>query len=283
MTITPIARQRRHTLYFLDRIRSFAPVFLDCEVDMTQVTAHRAEMSGRGTRYSFISYVLYAVGHALRAHPEANAAIRGHAWPRVARYDRVAVKLTMDSELDGHRIVLTAILPDADQASLDDIQRMVNRYRNGDAVHLPEFARVRLLHRIPWPIGPILFHVASSPLSRRPSTLGTVAVTSLGHRPVDGFYSVGGTTVTIGVGQVTDRPVARGGQVTIAPFMRLSLTFDHRVIDGAEAADVLADIKSALEKFDTDASRKAITNHDERRRGAEEVWPDARAGAENQR
>ena len=76
---------------------------------------------------------------------------------------------------------------------------------------------------------------------------GTLAITSLGHRPVDGFQSVGGTPVTLGVGRVMERPVVRDGQIVIGRIMRLSLAFDHRAFDGGEAADLLADIKTNLE------------------------------------
>jgi pyruvate/2-oxoglutarate dehydrogenase complex dihydrolipoamide acyltransferase (E2) component len=39
----------------------------------------------------------------------------------------------------------------------------------------------------------------------------------------------------------------REGRIVVAPVLRLSLAFDHRVIDGAEAADVLTEVKEALE------------------------------------
>jgi pyruvate/2-oxoglutarate dehydrogenase complex dihydrolipoamide acyltransferase (E2) component len=255
MNVRPIARQRRHTLYFLRGIRSFAPVFLDTEVDMSGVRAQRE--SSTGQRYSYVSYVLWAAGRALAAHPEANAAIRGGIRPRVARYDHVDAKLTLDAVLDGHRVVLTGILPGVDTADLAEIQRQVAHHRDLDHQTAPEFARVRALHRIPWPFGPLLFRLASAPLSRRPGALGTVAVTSLGHGPVDSFHSIGGTTITLGVGRVIDRPVVRDGQVVVAPVMRLSLTFDHRVIDGAEAADVLAAIRDRLEHVDAPATAEA--------------------------
>ncbi|MEU4746675.1 2-oxo acid dehydrogenase subunit E2, partial [Actinosynnema sp. NPDC023658] len=87
-------------------------------------------------------------------------------------------------------------------------------------------------------------------LTRRPGLLGTFAVTSLGHRPVDGFHSVGGTTITLGLGRTADRPVVRDGVVAVAPVMRLNLAFDHRVVDGAEAADVLAEIRAGLQGFE---------------------------------
>jgi pyruvate/2-oxoglutarate dehydrogenase complex dihydrolipoamide acyltransferase (E2) component len=242
---TPIARQRRHTLYFLDYAKSFAPVFLDTEVDMTAVRDHRHS----GARHSWVSYVLYAAGRVLREHPEANAAVSGHRWPKLTRHDSVHAKLTLDRRLDEQRVVLSAVLPDVHTASLADIQQRLEHYRDADPGQGPEFARVRALHRLPAPIGALAFRLATRSPRGRAKTMGTVAVTSLGHRAVDGFHSVGGTTVTLGVGRVLDRPVVREGKVTVAPVMRLSLAFDHRVIDGAEAADVLTELKAALEEF----------------------------------
>jgi pyruvate/2-oxoglutarate dehydrogenase complex dihydrolipoamide acyltransferase (E2) component len=242
--ITPIARQRRHTLYFLRETRAFAPVFLDTEVDMSEVKARRA-----GGGWSTVSCVLYAAARVLASHPEANAAVLDGIKPRVARYTGVHGKVTLDKTLNGHRIVLAAVLRDLDRASLDDIQRQIEHYRDGDPATMPEFAALRTLHGLRWLGAYRAFRKVVRPLERRSAIWGTFSVTSLGHRPVDSFHSVGGTTITLGLGQVSDRPVARDGRVVIAPVMRLSLAFDHRVIDGAEAADVLGEIKHALESF----------------------------------
>jgi pyruvate/2-oxoglutarate dehydrogenase complex dihydrolipoamide acyltransferase (E2) component len=247
--VTAIRRERRHTLYFLSDIRAFAPVHLDTEVDLTAVLGHRAEARAAGQRFSIVTYVLYAGARALAAHPEANAAIRGRLRPKIARFGSVSGKLTLDRTLGGQRVVLSAVLPGLDAAELPDIQGQVDHYRDGEAERMPEFGGVRALHRLPGPIARAAYHRASEPLTRRPAVRGTFAVTSLGHRPVDGFHSVGGTTITLGVGQAVDRPVVRAGKIVIAPVLRLSLTFDHRVIDGAEAADVLADIRTGLETF----------------------------------
>ncbi|MEV1068181.1 hypothetical protein [Streptomyces sp. NPDC050263] len=84
--VAPIAPERRHTLHFLREIRSFSPVFLDTEVDMTQVMHHRSRARGSGQPYSVLSYVLHVSSRVLVAHPEANAALRGRLRPQVARY-----------------------------------------------------------------------------------------------------------------------------------------------------------------------------------------------------
>ncbi len=248
----PAARQRRHTLYFLDEIKAFAPVFLDTEVDMGAVRAHGAATVAAGLRerpYSTVSYVLYAAARVLARHPEANAAIRGRRRPRVARHTSVAGKVTLDKTLEGRRVVLSAVLPGLESRGLADIQRQLGHYRHGDPDTMPEFAAVRTLHRLPWPLGPLAYRLGTRPLARRAVTNGTFAVTSLGHRPVNGFYSVGGTTLTFGLGRVAERPVVRDGKLATAPVLPLSMTFDHRVIDGAEAADVLGELKETLEEF----------------------------------
>ncbi|MFC4053591.1 2-oxo acid dehydrogenase subunit E2 [Actinomadura syzygii] len=247
MSVAPIARERRPTLRFLDEIRSFAPVHLDTEVDMTGVRAHRAAAHAAGRHYSTTSYVLHAAARVLAARPAANAAIRGRVRPRVARYDTVNGKFTMDRTLGGERVVLSAVLNGLEHTSLDGIQEQLDRFRDGDPETMPEFAGARLLRRLPWPLGTLAFRAGVRPLRRRSATMGTFAVTSLAHRPVDGFHSVGGTTITLGLGRTADRPVVRDGRVAVAPVMRLNLTFDHRVVDGAEAADVLADLRDALE------------------------------------
>ncbi|MFJ8738249.1 2-oxo acid dehydrogenase subunit E2 [Embleya sp. NPDC127516] len=245
----PAARERRHTLYFLGEIRAFAPVFLDTEVDMSAVLAHRAATRGTGRPYSLVTYVLHGAARVLADHPEANAAALGGLVPRVLRHGSVDGKLTLDKTLGGRRVVLSAVLPDLDRASLAEIQRQVWHYADGDPATMPEFAALTRLQRLPRLIGALAFRRVVRPLRTRARRFGTFAVTSLGHRAVDGFHSVGGTTITLGVGRIVQRPVVRDGRIVIAPVMRLNLAFDHRVIDGAEAADVLTEIKQALEDF----------------------------------
>ena len=252
MKYPALARERRHTVFFLREIRGFSPVFLDTEVDMTSVLRHRSEQRDLGVRYSVVAYVVHAAGRTLAKHPEANAAVRGGVNPRLARLDGVDAKVTFDKTLNSVRVVLSAVLPGVSEASLEEIQRQLEYYRDGDPATMQEFAGARLLHRLPWTLGRLAFHSGVSPLRRRAQRFGSFAVTSLGHRPVDSFHSVGGTTVTLGVGRILDRPVVREGNVVPAPILRLSLAFDHRVIDGAEAADVLADLKEALEGFSAD-------------------------------
>ncbi|MBE1596973.1 MULTISPECIES: 2-oxo acid dehydrogenase subunit E2 [Streptomyces] len=251
-------RRRRHTLYFLEHAARQRPVHLDTDIDMTRIEAHRAAARAAGRRYSVVTYLLHATGRVLHRHPEANAALAparlfGLRGPRTLRFTEVTAKLALDRTVDGERTVLSALLPALERAGLDEIQRRVDRYRGPGTEQLAEFRGVRLLGRLPVPLGRLAFAAATRDPARRPGVFGTVAVSSLGHRPVDGFHSSGGTAVTLCAGRVVDRPVVRDGRLAIAPVMRLGLTFDHRIIDGGAAADVLGDLKQEMEGFDDGA------------------------------
>ncbi|WP_445529208.1 2-oxo acid dehydrogenase subunit E2 [Streptomyces cyslabdanicus] len=257
---TVVERRRRHTLFFLEWANRQRPVHLDTDIDMTRILEHREQARADGLRYSYVTYLLHAAGRALARHPEANA-VMAAGWPsrwrapRIVRFRSVTAKLALDRPVDGERAVLSALLPGLEQASLHEIQQQVDRYRGEDAARLPEFKGVRMLGRLPLPVGRAAFGAALRDARKRPGVFGTVSVSSLGHGAVDGFHSAGGTAVTLCAGRVAQRPVVGAdGTIVAAPVMRLGLTFDHRVIDGGTAADLLTDLHHTMEAFD-DGSR----------------------------
>lgn len=130
------------------------------------------------------------------------------------------------------------------------IQAHVDRLRDTPAAELDELAGSRLLDRLPPLLGTWAFGFATR-LSRRSEVLGTVALSSLGHADVHAFHSDGGTAVTIGMGAIAPRPVCvpdREGNHTVQArsVLPLSLTFDHRALDGAAAADLLTTLSDIL-------------------------------------
>jgi len=86
-------------------------------------------------------------------------------------------------------------------------------------------------------------------LTKEELTGGTFTITNLGMYGVDVFTPIVNPpeTAILGVGRVVERPVVVDEQIVIRPVMQLSLTFDHRVVDGAPAAQFLQKIKKFLE------------------------------------
>lgn len=238
-------RQRRHTLYFLDEAAHYRPVYLDAEVDMSRVMADRAR---RPDRPSYVAYVIRAVARVIERHPEANVLITGRLFPRLARLPRINAKFTLDKTIDGQRVVVSAVIEDANRASVGQIQERVDYFKDRPVEACPEFAPLLRLQSLPVWLGRRLFALAMRSPARKSRLQGSFAVTSLGHLPVLRFAPMVGATLTFGVGAIADRPVVVDGAVTTRPLMTLTMAFDHRVLDGAVSAQILTSIKTSLEE-----------------------------------
>jgi pyruvate dehydrogenase E2 component (dihydrolipoamide acetyltransferase) len=79
---------------------------------------------------------------------------------------------------------------------------------------------------------------------------GTFTISNLGMFGVEQFIAVLNPpqAAILAVGAVEERPVAREGEIVVRPMMSLTLTCDHRAVDGAAGAQFLADVKAFLDE-----------------------------------
>jgi len=86
-------------------------------------------------------------------------------------------------------------------------------------------------------------------LSKEDLTGGTFTITNLGMFGVDVFIPIINPpeAAILGVGRIAEKPVVAVGEVKMKPIMQLSLSFDHRIVDGAPAAQFLQKVKNVLE------------------------------------
>jgi pyruvate dehydrogenase E2 component (dihydrolipoamide acetyltransferase) len=77
---------------------------------------------------------------------------------------------------------------------------------------------------------------------------GTFTVTNLGMYGVEFFTPIINPpeAAILGVGKITEKPVASNGKVEVKPTLMLSLSYDHRIVDGAPAAEFLRKIKEKI-------------------------------------
>jgi pyruvate dehydrogenase E2 component (dihydrolipoamide acetyltransferase) len=80
---------------------------------------------------------------------------------------------------------------------------------------------------------------------------GTFTLSNLGMWGVDSFTPIINPPqiAILGVGRIVNKPVVSEGTIQVKPLVSLCLTFDHRVVDGTEAASFLNDIKNELERI----------------------------------
>jgi pyruvate dehydrogenase E2 component (dihydrolipoamide acetyltransferase) len=80
---------------------------------------------------------------------------------------------------------------------------------------------------------------------------GTFTITNLGMHDVDFFTPIINPpeAAILGVGAIREKPVVTDGKIEIKPMMMLSLSYDHRIVDGAPAAEFLKKVKGKIEKI----------------------------------
>ncbi len=204
----------------MESLQSTAQLTLTTDVDMEETVALRGEVGPElerreGVRVSFTDLIVRAAAVALREHPAINAQWDGGGVRRVGEI-HIGVAVALDEGL------VVPVVRGADQLTLAQISAAIR--------DLSERARTNRL---------------------KPEEMqgGTFTVTNLGTYDVDAFTPVLNPpeAAILGVGRLHRKPVAVGDRIEIRSTMVLSLTFDHRVIDGAPAAKFLQRVKNILE------------------------------------
>ncbi len=202
---------------------SLGPVphfFLTIDVDMGRVIEARARMNeviaADGDKLSFNDFVLKATAVALRRHPDCNA-----AWhtDHIRRYRHVHLGVAVAID-DG---LITPVVKHADRKGLVQISREVKEMAG----------RAREKKLKPDEYTGSTFSVSNLGM------FGIHEFTAIINPPEAGILAVGG---------VEDTPVVVGGEVVVRPRMRVTMSCDHRVIDGAQGSRYLQTLKAMLEE-----------------------------------
>jgi pyruvate dehydrogenase E2 component (dihydrolipoamide acetyltransferase) len=190
------------------------------EVDVTALVALREQMkpvgSERGVRLTYLPFVVKALIAAVKKYPHLNAELDDQAGELILKSGR-HVGIATDTE----RGLFVPVLFDADRMSMWEIAAAI--------ADRAERARAGKL---------ALSEMKGS----------TISITNIGSArglfftPIINYPEV----AILGVGRVEKRPVVRADEIVAAPVLALSLSFDHRVIDGALAQHAMNEIKGLL-------------------------------------
>jgi 2-oxoglutarate dehydrogenase E2 component (dihydrolipoamide succinyltransferase) len=199
------------------------------EVDMTRIVnwreKHKDEFLKRqGMKLTFTPIFIEAIAKAVRDYPQVNVSVNGTS---IVYHKNINVGMAVS--LPNYNLIVP-VIRNADQKNLFGILR--------DVIDLADRAR-------------------SSKLKPDEITGGTISLTNLGS-----FGTLAGTPIInqpqaaiVAVGSIKKRPVVietpDGDAIVIRHIMILSITFDHRVIDGALGGQFLNKMVSYLENFDT--------------------------------
>ncbi len=197
-----------------------AQLTMDMEVRMADSVKLRGQLleewSDDGVRVTYTDLVVVAAAKALRAHPQMNASLASEA---ITRHEGVHVGMAV-ALAEG---LVVPVIRDTLSRSLKDVAT--------ESARLAEAAR-------------------GGTLGLDDLQGGTFTVTSLGMYGVATFTPILNAPQAgiLGVGRIYDGVAWEGDTPVRTPMMRLSLTWDHRVLDGAPAAEYLGTVRDYLEQ-----------------------------------
>ncbi|HEY9519610.1 MAG TPA: 2-oxo acid dehydrogenase subunit E2, partial [Gemmatimonadales bacterium] len=230
-TVQPWSRIRKLTAEHMVLSRRVSPhVNTVFEIDYTRVSQVRAkkkkEYADRGVNLTYLAFIAKATADALRRHPGVNAAVSGEST--ILRRD---INLGVAVALDWGLIV--PVIRHADELNLLGTARAIN--------DLGERARAKKLS--PDEVQKGTFTITN------PGVFGTLVGLPILNQPQAAILAVGAIVKRPAVVTAADG----SDSIAIRTMGTLAMSFDHRIVDGADADRFLADLRRTLEEFPDDA------------------------------
>lgn len=196
-------------------LREMAQLTISAEADITRLVERREALKAEGTNLSYTALIARAVALTLPRHPYLNAALEGDSI-------RLHSKLNLGIAVNLDEGLVVPVIPDAGSRSAAELAAEIQR--------VSDLARRQAL-------------------TIENNSGGTFTITNLGTFEVDMFTPIVNPpqVAILGVGRINERAGVIDGKVAICKMLWLSLSFDHRIVDGAPAAAFLKDVRLQLE------------------------------------
>ena len=211
-------KNAEHKVYSMSisaHVTSFFDV--DFEAVARQRAAQKGDFEAKGVKLTFMPFVVRAVVEGLRRHPYLNAALMGD---KIVFKKEINIGIAVALE-DGKGLIVP-VIRNADEKNLQGLARAIN--------DLGERARTRKL--LPEDVQRGTFSITN------PGVFGGLMGTPIINQP---------QVAILGVGAIEKRPVVVNDAIAIRHRAYLSLSYDHRLVDGAMAEQFMAQVKRFLE------------------------------------
>jgi pyruvate dehydrogenase E2 component (dihydrolipoamide acetyltransferase) len=212
----PLSKMRQVIAQRLSQSVVTAPHFyVTVSVDMTELLAYRSELKAQGAPYTITDFISEAAILTLKEFPDVNSSTDG----KTVRWNsRVHLGLAVSLEQG----LVVPVIRNADQLTLLEV--------NARSRELAERAR-------------------AGKLAPDEMTGSTFTISNMGMMDVENFTAIinPGEGAILAVSSTVPAPVVRDGKVVVRSMMKMTLSSDHRLVDGALAARFLNALKRKLE------------------------------------
>ncbi len=214
----PLTPMRKIIAQRLQESKSFVPHFyVSQDVDAGPLVSTREQLKNGGLRVTYNDFVVRACALALREHPHVNSGFNSATF-QIIRFKTIDISIAVTVEAG----LITPIVRHADYKNLGEISAQIKS--------LAERGR-------------------AGKLAREEYMGGSFTISNLGMFGITDFVAVINPpqAAILAVGGVEDKPVVKNGVVVAGKTLRLTLSSDHRVIDGEAAAKFLKSVQKLLE------------------------------------
>jgi pyruvate dehydrogenase E2 component (dihydrolipoamide acetyltransferase) len=214
----PMGRMRRVIAQRLaESFRSAPHFFVTVSADLTELDSFRRELKSKGAWYTVTDFILRAVAATLEEFPAVNSTTDGE---KMWWHSRINLGLAVALEQG----LVVPVLRNANKLTLADIHKQATEL----------MARAR-----------------AGKLTPDEMTGSTFTISNMGMLDVENFTAIinPGESAILAVSSLMKHPVVRDDQVVIRSLMKMTLSSDHRIIDGALAARFLNGIRNKLEEI----------------------------------
>jgi len=197
--------------------REIPPIHLTGRIDMSAVIAERDRLKTAGSKVSFDAFFLRAIAGIMKAFPHFRSRLDSDT---VIESDEVIPGIAVS---EGYELY-TPVIRGADGMSLENIESAIRK---------------------------LLGKAGRKEFAPEDLTGGTLTVSNLGMYPVGSFSAIipPDQAAILSVGAIEPTPVVRDGEITVVPITTVTLSVDHRLINGKEGAEFLTALKEKMEKL----------------------------------
>jgi len=191
-------------------------------------------------KLTYTPVLLKIIAHVQKKYPIMNAILaRDIIRKKIFLPEDVDISFAMEKKHRGGTVVLIPIIRQANKKSINAISAEIKHLSELTFDEMPQIKLIKLMNRYPD------FLCQSAKLYN--FFFGTVGVTNLGKFGVTHFYPLWINATVFAIGTIEEKPVVRNGTITTAHMLYLTIAFNHRILDGSAASEILAEVKRTIE------------------------------------
>ena len=199
-------------------------------------------------KFTYTPVLLKIIAHVQKKYPIMNAILaRDIIRKKIFLPDDVDISCAMEKRHRGGTVVLIPIIKEVNKKSISTISEEIKHFSELSFDEMPNVQFIKDLNRYPDFLKYLIMRMICQSAKLYAFFFGTVGFSNLGKFGITHFYPLWINATVFGIGTIEEKPVVRNGSITIAPMLYLTIAFNHRILDGSAASEILAEVKRTIE------------------------------------